>query len=767
MKKYLSFLLITVLFPLSLIADSLLVSDIKVEGLQRIDPGLVFNNIPFEINDPIDEIDFSKSISLIYKTGQFKDVVIEREGSVVIISVRERPIINEINFYGTETFQPESLTQGLSMMNLASGLVFDSGMLAKAEKEIINTYLANGKYTASIKGEVVPLERNRVDLNFYVEEGRISRIREISVIGNRSFETEELLGTLTLKTSSLMSWWDKDDRYSKQTLKGDLERLKSFYMDRGYMDFKINSSIVSISKNKKNIYIAINIDEGKSYKIGQIKLKGNLPESLTFKDLESELLIKSGQVFNRSMLNSSSSNISKKLGNYGYAFANVSPVPNVDKKSSLVDFTFFIDQGKKIYVRRVNIIGNEKTKDEVVRRELRQFESSWFSQDKIDRSKARLTRTQYFDAVDMETPSVPGVSDQVDLNIKLTERNTGKLSIGAGVSSSEGVVGTLSVSQDNFLGTGNRLATTVSTGDINKVYSLSFTDPYWSEDGISRGFSIYQKDVNTKDLGTGTYDTSSYGFGINFGIPLSEYDTISFGSTIDLTELDLGTNAPLGYRNYCASVSSNNLNCDTDSLLFWTSWQTDSRDNMIFPNSGYKLALNADVTAPVFDMQYFKVSTSAEKYFPINDKVTSRIKGSIGYADSYGDEEYPFFKNYTAGGATSVRGYKQGSIGAKTYDSTYGGFVTYGGTKKLTFSAETFFPVPGLKNTKSMRMSVFVDGGGVFEGSINGSNMRYSAGIGATWLSPFGPLNLSFSAPLNDDNLDKTESFQFGMGTNF
>lgn len=767
MKKIVTFFLF-LFISFTTNAELLTVSDIKVEGLQRIAPGLVFNNIPFEIDDPIDDIDFSKSISLIYKTGQFKDVAIEREGSVIIISVSERPIINEINFYGTETFQPEALVQGLSLMNLASGLVFDKTIVLRAEQELIDQYISKGKYTSSITSEVVQLERNRVDINFYVEEGKISRIKDISIVGNRSFDSEELLENLTLRKTNLMSWWEKDDRYSKQVLKGDLEKIRSFYMDKGYMDFKINSSRVSISKNKKNIYIAINIDEGNKYTLGEIKLKGNLPDTLSLVEFENELLIRSGDTFSRSKLNGSSTKITKKLGNYGFAFANVSPVPNVDKIKNIVDFTFYIDQGKKIYVRRVNILGNEKTKDEVIRRELRQLESSWFSQEKIDRSKTRLTRTQYFDSVNIETPSVQGISDQIDLNIKLVERNTGKLSIGAGVSSSEGVVGTLSVSQDNFLGTGNRLATSISTGDINKVYSLSFTDPYWTEDGVSRGFNIYKRDVNTKELGTGTYDTASYGFGLNFGIPLSEYDTLSFGATVDLTELELGTNAPLGYRNYCASVASAGaLNCDSDSLLFFTAWQTDSRDNMIFPTDGYKIAINADITAPIFDMQYFKISTSAEKFFPHSENVTTRIKGSLGYADSYGDEIYPFFKNFTTGGSNSIRGFKQGSIGAKVFDSTYGGYVTYGGQKKITFSAETFFPVPGMKKMESFRMSAFVDGGGVFEDSFNGSDMRYSAGLGATWLSPFGPLNISLSTPLNDDTLDRTEKFQFGMGTNF
>ena len=766
MKKILSLVFVVLSFSI-FAAENLRVSDIKVEGLQRIDPGLIFNNIPFEIDDLIEDIDFSKSISLIYKTGQFKDVAIEREGQVIIISVRERPIINEINFHGTESFQPEALKTGLSLMNLASGLIFDNGDIAKAERELTNQYLSQGKYTTSVRGEVVPLERNRVDINFYIEEGRLSRIKDIAIVGNKSFVKEELLDEFSLKTTNIMSWWEKDDRYSKQTLTGDLERLRSFYMNQGFMNFKINSSVVSISKDKKKIFIAVTINEGDKFSIGKVKLKGDVPEPLALSDLEKDLSISEGDVFNRSKVNESTSKVAKSLGNFGYAFANVSSVPTIDKDKHRVDFTFFIDPGKKIYVRRINIIGNEKSKDEVIRRELRQLESSWFAQDKVDRSKTRLTRTQFFDSVDVETPAVQGVSDQVDLNIKVTERNTGKVSIGAGLSSSEGVVGTLSVSQDNFLGTGNRIATAISTGDINKVYSLSFTDPYWTEDGVSRGFSVYHKETNTKDLGTGTYDTASAGFGMNFGIPLSEYDTLSFGATIDLTELKLQADSPVGYKNYCSSVASaGSLNCDTDSLAFWAGWQTDSRDNMIFPTKGYKVSLNADVTAPVFDMQYYKISTSGEQYFPVTEKITTRIKGALGYGASYGDEIFPFFKNYTVGGQSTLRGFKQSSVGEKTLD-TNGQYITYGGEKMVTLSAETFFPVPGMKNTDSFRMSAFVDAGGVFEDSFSASEMRYSMGIGATWLSPFGPLTVSLATPLNDDNLDRTEVFQFGMGTNF
>ena len=769
-KFFLSFLLFFTFYSHS--QEEIKISDIKVEGLQRIDPGLVFSNIPFEINDEISTINFSETIRLLYKTGQFKDVAVERVGAVIVISVSERPIINEINFYGTETFQPERLKEGLAYLNVASGLTYDKSDLNKAEQEIATQYLANGKYTASVKTEVEPLERNRVNINFHIEEGSISRIKSINIVGIKSFKKEDVLDQFSLKTTSYMSWWDKDDRYSKQELSGDLEKLKSFYMNRGYLDFKINSTVVSISKNKKNIYVAISVDEGSRFTIGTINILGKVPGDnngvVTFEELKGELLIKEGDLFNRKLVNESSKKMTNKLGNYGYAFANVNAIPSIDKIKSVVSFDFNIDPGKKIYVRRVNIVGNEKTKDKVIRREMRQFESSWFSQEDVDRSKTRLTRLQFFDKVDIETPGVAGVTDQIDINVKVEERNTGQISIGAGVSSSEGLVGQFGVSQANFLGTGNNVSAAISTGDTNKTYSISFTDPYFTDDGISRGFSVYRKDVNTKDLGTGTYDTSSYGLGLSFGVPLNEKETIIFGSTLDMTDLNLGSNAPKGYKDYCASVSTiGSLSCSSNSLLFYTGFTSDSRDNLIFPTKGVKYSMTADVTAPTLDMQYFRLKAGAEKFFPLSDKISTRLSGDLGYADSYGDKILPFFKNFKMGGSKSVRGFSEGSIGEKSYDEDYKDYVTYGGKKLLNLSAETFFPVPGLRNNDSFRMSAFIDGGGVFMNSFSSSEMRYSAGVGALWLSPFGPLNVSFAIPLNDEVNDKTQSLQFGMGTSF
>ena len=760
--------LFLIFYSFSLIKAGEKISDIKIEGLQRLDAGLVFNSLPFEINDDIDSINYSNTISLLYATGQFRDIVIEKEGSVIIISLREKPLLFQLNFHGTEIFQPEALTQALNQMNITTGMVLDDSDLSIAAKEIESQYLSQGKYNAKVSYEVTPLVNNRVNLDFYIDEGRISRVQEIKIIGNNIFSNETLLNEMETKVTNYLSWWNKDDRYSKQILSGDLEKIKSYYMDRGYLDFKISSSIVSISKNKKNVYISITLNEGKKFTVGKIYLTGNLPEKIKLEDLESKLLINPGQTFNRKKVNESSQSISKYLGNFGYAFANINAIPTIDNDNLIVDFNFNIDQGKKIYVRRINIVGNDSTKDKVIRRELRQYESSWFSQEKIDLSKTRLNRTQYFESIDIETPVVPGTSDQVDINILLKETNTGKFQIGAGVSSSEGLVGTLSLSQANFLGTGNIVQTEVSLGGINKIWSLNYTDPYWTDDGVSRGFGIFYRDYNAKELNTGDYKTNSYGGSIDFGIPLDEFKQLKFGSTLEILELKLTSSSPQKYRDYCSDLAgSGSLKCDANSIVFYSSWVDNTTDNPFFPTKGHRFQLSGDVSVPGLDLEYYKIYAKAEKYFPLSESVTTKLKASVGFGDSYGDEKFPLFKNFKIGGKTSVRGFREGSIGKKTYDSNSSSWVTYGGKQALSFTAESFFPVPFMQKTESFRLSAFVDGGSSFEDSFRGDDFRYSAGVGVTWLSPFGALNATIAYPLNEGTHDQTEKFQFGMGSSF
>jgi len=771
MKKFL--LLIIFLFSsFSLFsADKVRIEDIKIEGLQRVEPGLVFDNIPFEIDDFVEDVDFSKSIQLLYKTGQFKNITIELEGNDVIIVVNEKAIIAEINFHNTDTFQPDKLKEGIASYNVAEGLVLNLTELKKVEKELINNYLASGKYSASIQTKVTPLERNRVVIDFFVDEGTNSRIKEIKFIGISRYDHQVLRDQMTLKTTNLLSWWEKDDRYSKQILTGDLEKIRSFYMDRGYLDFKIENTTVSISESKRNVYISIVFDEGAKYKFGEIKISGNY-YPLKEEELTNELEIIQGGVFSRKLVILSTDKINSKFGTYGFAFSNVNPIPQIDKEKLTVGFNFFVEPGQKVYVRRINFIGNVATKDKVIRRELRQLESSWYAKDKIDRSKARLTRTQYFDNVDIQTASVPGSSDQIDLNVMVVERNTGSIKVGAGLSSSDGIVGTLDLSQTNFVGTGNTVSLSVSTSSINKVYSLEYTDPYFTDDGISRSFQIYTREINTKDIETGNYDSKSMGGGVGFGVPVSEHDRINFGFYVDMTDIKLKTTSPTRYQDYCNQVSGGNTSgCDTNEAKFTMGYQTDNRDNALMPTEGHKYRLQGEVSIPALDMQYYKIEAIAKHYLPVSNSLTWSNHANIAYGDSYGDDPYPFFKNYYVGGQGSVRGYKQSSIGKKFFDSnaTVNDWVSYGGTSKLILSSELYFPLPGLKMKDSVRTSVFIDGGGVWgeNDEFELGEMRYSAGVGILWVSPFGPLKVSLAQPLNKGNRDKDERFQFGMGTNF
>jgi outer membrane protein insertion porin family len=768
MKNFL-LTIILILASFSAYTAELLVSDIKIEGLQRVEPGLVFSNLPFEVNDPIESVDVSSTIKLLYKTGQFKDISLELEDSKIIIIVNEKPVISDLNFYGVEAFQDDKLKIGLSQMNFAEGLVFDKTDLKKVEQEISNQYLALGKYTASVKAEAIPLERNRMRVNLYVEEGSVSRIKEINIVGNKLYEKEILMNIFKLKTTNLLSWYNKDDRYSKQVLSGDLETLKSFYMDRGYLDFKINSSLIRISETKKNVYVDISINEGNKYFFGESIISGKVTKDVPQEALDAQIGTSKGNTFSRAAVTATTQRINQILGDFGYAFSNANAIPEVNKETRTVDFNYFIDPGKKIYVRRLNFFGNEKTRDSVIRRELRQFESSWYSKKNVDRSKTRLSNTQYFDEIDVETASVPGVTDQVDINIYLKERNTGKLMLGAGVSSDEGLVGTFTVSQSNFLGTGNTVTASVSTGSVNQTYALSYTDPYWTDNGVSRTVGAYKRDVNTTDLSTASYNTYSYGADLDFSIPTSEYNAIGLGATLDVTEIKLGDFATQEYIDYCQNLSgsTSTSDCNSDSFTGNLVYATDTRNNATLPTAGYSLRTHATLSMPVFDMQFYQISAKADKYWPLSNEMSFKLKGKIGYADSYGDKKFPFFKNFFMGGPKSVRGFDQASIGKKILNAKSGEYETTGGKKMFNISAELYFPPPGLKNVKSFRLSTFIDGGGVYKDDFNGDDSRFSAGLAALWLSPFGPLTISYSKPLNEGTNDKVTELQFGMGGSF
>lgn len=764
--KIISALVIALLSNTALALEPFVIKDIRVEGLQRTEAGTVFNYLPMQVGDVMSDEKATQAIKSLYSTGFFKDVRIEAEGEILVVTVQERASVAQIEFSGNKSFPSDKMKEGLRQIGIAEGLIFDKSQLDRAEQEIKRQYLSQGKYSANVKAIVSPLERNRVAVKFEIEEGAVAKIRDINIVGNQAFTTEDLRAEFLLTTPNWMSWWNKDDQYSKQKLTADLETLKSFYMNQGYLEFAIDSTQVSISPDKQDIYITINITEGEKYTISDVKLAGDLqvPEE----ELTKLITIQKGDVFNRQLVSETSKALGDRLSDDGYAFSNVNAIPEINKENHTAAFTFFVDPGKKVYVRRINVVGNTRTRDSVIRREMRQLESGWYAGQQIKRSKERLDRLQYFNTVELETPAVPGTNDQVDINVNVEERSTGSVQFGAGLSSNEGVVLGFNINQPNFLGTGNRVATQINTSRVNTVYSLSYTDPYFTPDGISRGFDVYRRDVDTDTSQTnqlGSYKSSSYGLGVRFGLPLTERDFLSAGLTADITDIELNSNSPIQYRNFC----NNNSGCGSNSVQLSAGWTFDSRDNILFPSRGVLQRLTGEIAVPGLDLQYYKINYQHAWYQDLTNSFTLMLNGEVGYADSYGGKEYPFFKNYFLGGVNSLRGFQNGALGPRDIDPTTGQDFAVGGTKRFLGNVELFMPVPLIKDTKQFRLSAFLDAGAVYGASqsIDSEALRYSAGVGVTWVSPFGPLKLILAQPLNDKEGDDTQVLQFQLGQQF
>lgn len=756
--------------------EPFVIKDIKIEGLQRTEPGTVFNYLPVQVGDTMTEDKSAEAIKSLYRTGFFKDVRIEADQDILLITVQERPSIADIQFSGNKAFQSDKLKEGMKGIGLAEGQIYDKSKLEFAEQEIKKQYLAQGKYTATVKTSASPLERNRVAIRFDIEEGIVSRIKEINVVGNQLYTKSDVTSEFELKTTNWLSWWYKDDQYSKQKLTSDLEKLKSFYMNRGYLEFSIDSTQVSITPDKEDVYITINISEGPKYKVSDVKLAGDL-QQVPEGELQNLIKIKKDDIFNREKITESTKGMNARLGNDGFAFSNVNAIPEINKEEHTASFTFFVDPGRKVYVRRIDIQGNERTRDDVIRREFRQVESGWYAADKIDRSKVRLNRTQFFSDVNIETPAVPGTTDQVDLKVKVTERNTGSIMFGAGLSSSEGLVGSFNVTQANFLGTGDRVSAQVNTGSVNKTYALSVTKPFYTPEGISLGYDVYRRDVNTSSLNVVSYNTSSYGAGIRFGVPLSEKNAISYGLTLDNTEVSaLSANSPVRYQQYCQKVSGSSTGCTMNSLTASLGWSIDSRDDILFPKKGELRRVSGEIATPGLDLQIYKLTLQETWYKDVTKDLTVMLNGQFGYANSYGGKEFPFYKNFYVGGVNTVRGYAQGSIGPVCLvgDTSCGSNTStsnmfMGGNKQIVANAELFMPVPFIKNNNQFRLSAFIDAGNVYsiDQSLTLGDLRYSAGMGVLWVSPFGPLKLVYAVPFSNKSTDKTESIQFQMGQQF
>ena len=759
--------------------EPFIIKDIKIEGLQRTEPGTVFNYLPVQVGDTMTEDKSSEAIKSLYRTGFFKDVRIEADQNILLITVQERPSITDIQFSGNKAFQSDKLKEGMKAIGLAEGQIYDKSKLEFAEQEIKKQYLAQGKYTATVKTSASPLERNRVAIRFDIEEGIVSRIKEINVVGNQLYSKSDITSQFQLQRTNWLSWWFKDDQYSKQKLTADLETLKSFYMNRGYLEFSIDSTQVSITPDKDDVYITINISEGPKYKVSDVKLAGDL-QQVPEGELQSLIKIKKDDIFNREKISESTKGMNARLGNDGFAFSNVNAIPDINKEEHTASFTFFVDPGRKVYVRRIDIEGNQRTRDEVIRREFRQVESGWYAADKIERSKERLKRTQFFSDTNIETPAVPGTTDQVDLKVKVTERNTGSVMIGAGLSSQEGVIGSFNVTQANFLGTGDRVSAQINTGRINRTYALSMTQPFFTPEGVALSYDLYRRDQNASKITFATYDTSSMGAGFRFSVPFTEKNAFSYGLTYDNTEVENLTSnlSPIRYINYCNAVKgvSNASGCSMNSLIASVGWVEDGRDDILFPKKGGLRRVNAEVATPGLDVQMYKLTFHESLYKQITNDLTLMVNGQIGYANSYGGKEFPFYKNFYLGGVNSLRGYRLSSVGpvCRAGDTTCGTAsqtrdMFLGGTKQLVGNIELFMPVPFLKNNNQFRLSAFIDAGNVYEESesIRLSSLRYSAGLGLMWISPFGPLKIVVAQPFNEKSTDRTEVFQFQMGQQF
>lgn len=736
--------------------DPFEVRDIRVEGIQRTDAGTVFSYLPVKVGDVVDEERASAAVRALFATGFFNDVRLEQRDNVLVVIVQERPAIASISVSGSKEFKAKQLEEGLRQVGLRESRIFDRALLDRAEQELKNQYISRGKYGVQIVTTVTPLERNRVGISFSIVEGRVAKIKKINLVGNKVFDEKTLLDEMSLTTSGFMTWYTDSDQYSRPKLQGDLESLRSYYLNRGYIEFTIDSTQVSISPEKEQIFITVNMTEGRQYTVKSISLAGDLV--VPREELEALIKLEPGQIFSREDLTQTTKLISDRLGDDGYAFASVNAVPELDRDNEEVTFTLYIDPGRRVYVRRIRISGNDTTRDEVIRRELRQFESAWYSAKDINRSRQRVDRLGFFSEVIVDTPSVPGTADQVDVEIKVTERQTGNLNLGLGYSTTEKVVVTASLSQNNLFGTGNALSLAINSGQINQVYSLSYTNPYFTDDGVSRGFDLFRRDTDSTSTSVGAFNSSTIGAGIRFGVPVTEFDTINYGFSYELTELELFDDSPPRYIEFVSEFGD-----VTDAYPLTLGWARDKRDSVIYTTSGTTQRVNGEVSVPLGDLTYYRLNYRVQWYYPLSKNLTTLVEGRFGYGDGYDNQGLPFYKNYFAGGVNTVRGYSPGSLGPQDVNG-----ASLGGSRQVIGSFELLFPVPGLTKDRSTRLAAFVDAGMVGEDyDFIFSEMRYSAGLAFSWFSPLGPLRFSWAQPLNDEPGDDVEQLQFTIGSQF
>ena len=750
-------------------AESFVVKDIRVEGLQRVEPGTVFSYLSVQVGDTFTEEKGAEAIKALYSTGFFRDVQIQAQGDVLIVIVEERPTISRIEFTGMKEFDQELVRKSLKSVGVAEARFYDKAIIDKAEQELKRQYVGKGMYAAEVVATVTPVERNQVAIYFNIDEGPVAKIQEINFIGNEVFSEGTLKTEMQLKTGGWLSWYSKDNLYSKQKLTADLETIRSYYLNRGYLEFVIESTQVSITPDKKGVYLTISINEGKKFTVKGVRVAGDTLGKEA--ELTQLIKLKPGDTFSSAKLTESTKAIAEILGSYGYAFATINPQPDVRRELAEVDLTLVVDPGRRIYVRNVSISGNAKTRDLVIRREMRQFESSWFDSDKIDLSKKRLGRMGYFTETDITSEDVPGSPDQVDVKVKVTEKPTGAVTIGAGFSSTEKLILSAGINQDNAFGTGTAVGLNFSMGKVNQNLTLSNYDPYFTEDGISRYTDLYYR--SAKPLyyaGDPDYQIKSVGSNIKFGVPYTEVDRVFFGTGIEAFRISTSSNTPQPYLNYAMDYGVPSPGypgtVTTYNVPLTVGWARDGRDSTLIPSEGSLQQLSGEVGTPVGDLTFYRLFGQYQKYHSFSKGNILSFNGEVGYGEAYGTKPFPITKNYYVGGIGSVRGYSPGSLGPKYYNYNVGSYQATGGQSKIVSNVEYTFPVPGSGVDKTLRLCTFVDGGNAFGENIN-LVLKYSYGLGLSWISPLGPLKFSYGIPYKSQPTDNIQRLQFQVGTAF
>lgn len=777
-RRLLPWLVATAMLPnLAQAFSPFVVRDIRVNGIQRVEAGAVFSYMPVKVGEQFTEAQAGEAIQRLYATGFFSDVAVDVEGDVIVINVKERPTIASVSFNGMREFDDKALNEALRGVGFGPGRVFDQAMLEQAEFQLKQQYLSKGKYGVEVTPIITPLPRNRVGVSFDIFEGDVATISEINFVGNEAFSSGRLSDELELTTGGFMTWYTGTNKYSREKLEGDMERIRSFYLDRGYLEFSMEPPQVTISPDRENIFLTYTLHEGEPYKVRDIKLAGDL---IGLDDQIQELItVKEGETFNASKSNETVKAITDYLGTLGYAFANVNPNPVLDRDNHEADITFYVDPGRRVYVRRIQVGGNTRTRDAVVRREMRQQEAAWYDASQIKSSRDRIDRLGYFNEVDVQTEPVPGSPDQVDIQVGVKEKPTGMINLGVGYGSTEKVILSAGISQDNIFGSGNSLSLQVNTSRTNRALVLAHTDPYWTKDGISKTSSLYYRRTTPYDSGSGEYEgydgyyrNTAIGAGMSFGVPISEWDRVFAGFTFERNTLDLYQGSPKAYNDYVDEYGRT-----TNAMIFNLGWSKDTRDSALAPTKGSYTRLAGDFST--MDLNYYMLSAQQQYFLPLGRSFTLAFNASVDWGNTYGSKAFPVIKNVYAGGIGSVRGYEGASLGPRdTRSGTY-----LGGARRIVGNVQLYLPFPGASRDRTLRWFVFADAGQVRAGSgmacmagrdANNTSAvddpcgwRYSAGIGLSWQSPMGPLELSFGRALNSKRGDDKQAFQFQIGTGF